>query len=180
NRGKNRQAVFTAPADFRAFLTALGQTQERYPFRLFGYCLMTNHFHLLLQPGPGQSINRIWPSLTVAHTWRCHRMHRSSGHVWQGRFKSPVIQDDEHLLTVLRYIEANPLRAGMVSDLRGYPWCSYPAHGLGQTQEGVSALPSWQGLAATEDARQVSWRGRVHTPLTARELAAGRLSGAPG
>src|SRR5262249_60396619 len=102
------------------------------------------------------------------------------GHVWQGRFKSPVIQDDEHLLTVLRYIEANPLRAGMVSDLRGYPWCSYPAHGLGQTQEGVSALPSWQGLAATEDARQVSWRGRVHTPLTARELAAGRLSGAPG
>src|SRR6201987_931560 len=115
NRGNNRAEVFTGPEDHEAFLSALARTQLRYPFRLFGYCLMTNHFHLLLRPGPGQSISRILQSLTVAHTWRYHRRHHTVGHVWQGRFRSPVIQDDQHLLVVLRYIEANPLRAAIVA-----------------------------------------------------------------
>src|SRR6266404_6058320 len=107
------------------FLKALAQTQKRYPFRLYGYCLMSNHFHLLLAPEAGQSLSRILQSLTVAHTWHYHRSEKSSGHVWQGRFKSPLIQDDAHALVVLRYIEANPLRAGMVADLASYPWSSY-------------------------------------------------------
>ena len=110
NRGNNRAAVFLCAQDYLAFLKALAQTQERYPFRLFGYCLMTNHFHLLLSPEPGQSVGRIMQSLSVAHTWRYHRTQGSVGHVWQGRFKSPVIEDDDHALVVLRYIEANPLR----------------------------------------------------------------------
>ena len=117
NRGNNRAAVFGDDGDFRAFLRALAQTRERYPFRLYGYCLMTNHFHLVVQPGDGQSISRILQSLTVAHTWHHHKTRGGSGHVWQGRFKSPVIQYDEHLLTVLRYIESNPLRAEMVTEI---------------------------------------------------------------
>jgi putative transposase len=117
NRGNNRASVFGDYDDYLAFLQALANTKERYPFRLLGYCLMTNHFHLLLRPERGQSISRILQSLTVAHTWRYHKRHRSSGHVWQSRFKSPVIQDEMHLLVVLRYIEANPLRARMVADL---------------------------------------------------------------
>ena len=91
----------------------------RYPFALFGYCPMSNHFHLLLKPGSGQSISRILQSLSVAHTWRYHKRHRTSGHVWQGRFKSPVIQDDDHLLVVLRYIEANPAPVPVWSPTRG-------------------------------------------------------------
>jgi putative transposase len=67
NRGNNRAAVLAAAEDYLVFLKALGQTRQRYPFRLFGYCLMTNHFHLLLAPEPGQSISRIPKSLTVAH-----------------------------------------------------------------------------------------------------------------
>src|SRR5947209_4251956 len=141
NRGNNRAPVFGHASDYRAFLEALGQTQRRYPFALYGYCLMTNHFHLLLAPGPGQSISRILQSLTVAHTWRYHRRHGSVGHVWQGRFRSPVVESDEHLLTVLRYVEANPLRAGMVLDLRDYPWSSYAAHGLGHADTLLTALP---------------------------------------
>src|SRR5438270_14060458 len=125
NRGNNRAAVFGREADYRAFLGAIAQTRERYPFRLYGYCLMTNHFHLLLQPEQGQSVSRILQSLTVAHTWRYHRRHATVGHVWQGRFKSPPIADDDHLLTVLRYVEGNPLRAGMVADLQTYRWSSY-------------------------------------------------------
>src|SRR3954447_24389233 len=120
NRGNNRADVFADPDDHEAFLAALARTQLRYPFELYGYCLMTNHFHLLLRPGPGQAIGRILQSLTVAHTWRYHKRHATVGHVWQGRFRSPVVQDDGHLLVVLRYIEANPLRAGMVTDLKDY------------------------------------------------------------
>jgi putative transposase len=176
NRGNNRDRVFFDDGDFRAWLRALSQTQLRYPFDLFGYALMSNHFHLLLRPQAGQSISRILQSLTVAHTWRYHRRHRSVGHVWQGRFKSPVIQDDEHLLTVLRYVEADPLRAGMVTDLKDYPWTSYAAHGLGQAAALLSETPAWSRLGATEPARQASWQRWVHEPLTERELGALRRS----
>ena len=111
NRGNNRADVFGDDDDRIAFLDALAKARDRYPFRLFGYCLVTNHFHLLPRLDPGQSISRILQSLAVAHIWRYHKRHRSSGHVWQGRFKCAAIKDDEHLLVVLRYIEANPVRA---------------------------------------------------------------------
>src|SRR5271166_2272215 len=176
NRGNNRGPVFFAEDDYRTFLKALAQTQGRYPFRLYGYCLMTNHFHLLLQPADGVSISGVLQSLTVAHTWHYHRGHGSVGHVWQGRFKSPVVQDDDHALTVLRYLEANPLRAGLVADLADYPWSSYQAHALGRPDALLSTLPCWEGLAGTEAARQRWWREWVQTPLTAKELGALRRS----
>jgi putative transposase len=123
----------------------------------------------------------------VAHTWRYHKAHGTSGHVWQGRFKSPVIEDDEHALTVLRYIEANPFRARMVRDLAGYPWSSYLVHGLGKQDPLLSPLPCWERLGQDEGRRQAYWRTWVHTPLTDRELAAvrkavvtGRPFGSPG
>src|SRR5260221_10884913 len=174
NRGNNRQAIFACAADYSLFLHALAQTRERYPFELFGYCLMTNHFHLLLRPGPGQSISRILQSLTVAHTWHYHRQQGTSGHVWQGRFKSPVIQEDDHLLIVLRYLESNPLRAGMVSDLKDYPWSSYAVHGLGQAHALVSEAPPWASLGATAAVRQAYWRRGGHEPQTERGVAAVR------
>jgi REP element-mobilizing transposase RayT len=83
NRGNERDRVFVGDGDFRAFLRSLAQTQLRYPFELFGYALMTNHFHLLLGPGARQSMSRILQSLTVAHIYRYHRRHRSLGHVWR-------------------------------------------------------------------------------------------------
>jgi putative transposase len=107
---------------------------------------MSKNFHLPLRPEPGHSISRILQSLAVTHTWRYHKRHRSSGHVWQGRFKSPVIQDDAHLLVVLRYIEANPLRAQMVTDPADYRWSSFPHHGLGHADPLVSGFPEWEEL----------------------------------
>ncbi len=94
NRGNNREAVLLDDEDRLAFLWGLRRIRLRYPFRLYGYCLMSNPFHLLLRPEPGATISRILQSLTVAHTWRHHRRHRTVGHVWQGRFKSPVVQEE--------------------------------------------------------------------------------------
>ena len=130
---------------------------------------MTNHFHLLLAPLEGLSISRILQSLTVAHTWRYHQANGSSGHVWQGRFKSPVIQDDDHALVVLRYLEANPLRARMVQNLARYPWSSYHAHGLGRPDSLLSPLPAWEAVGHSEKERQTFWQQWVHTPLTEGE-----------
>lgn len=176
NRGNNRGDVFAEDDDREAFLVALGRTRDRYPFRLFGYCLMSNHFHLLLRPEPGQTISRILQSLTVAHTWRYHRRHRTSGHVWQGRFKSPVIQDDRHLLVVLRYIEANPLRAGIVADPADYRWSSYRHHGSGDDDPLLSGFPEWEELGRTEPERRRRWQAKVRGAQPATEIEAVRRS----
>ena len=157
NRGNNRTDVFAGDGDYEAFLESLLVAKGRYPFALFGYCLMSNHFHLLLKPGSGQSISRILQSLSVAHTWRYHKRHRTSGHVWQGRFKSPVIQDDDHLLVVLRYIEANPVRAGLVADPRDYRWSSYGHHGLGLVDTLLDGFPS--GSTSAHPRRSVGGGG---------------------
>jgi putative transposase len=172
NRGNNREVVFHDDDDFRAFLLILGQTQQKYPFRLYGYCLMSNHFHLLLRPEPGVSISRVFQSLTVAHTGRHHRRYQTGGHLWQGRFKSPVVQEDEHFWTVLRYIEANPLRAGIVTDPRDYPWSSYASHGLGRPDPLLSPFPEWDALGPDEKSRRSAWRAKVRAALPASEQTA--------
>jgi len=96
NRGNNRQNVFRKPEKFHVFLAALGDLKERKPFELYGYCLLNNYFHLLIRP-LATTISRLMQSLLVSHTLRYHKHYRSGGHVWQGRFKSPVIQNGEHL-----------------------------------------------------------------------------------
>ena len=109
---------------------------------------MSNDSHLLLQPDAGQSISRIFQFLTVAHTWQYDKRHHSSGHVWQGRFRSPVIQDDEHALVVLPYIEANPLCAATVAHPGEYCWSSFQQHGMGRQDPLLSAFPGSEQLGA--------------------------------
>ena len=116
NRGNGCQPVFFGEGDYLAFLQAIADVKERKPFDLFGYCLMSNHIHLLLRPKES-NVSRIVQSLLVSHTQRYHRCHKTGGHVWQGRFKSPVVQDGDHLLCVLRYIEANPVKELKGSEL---------------------------------------------------------------
>jgi putative transposase len=175
NRGNNRQAVFHDDADFAAFLKAVADLKQRKPFELYGYCLLNNHFHLLVRPR-GDSISRIMQSLLVSHTQRYHKHHRSGGHVWQGRFKSPVVQSDEHLLAVLRYIEANPLRAGLVKRAEQYLWSSYAAHGAGRTDPLLDPLVTYEQLSPYAQVRQRQWARTVHAPQEERELAVIRRS----
>ena len=179
NRGNNRQTVFSSEGDFKAFLKAIADLKERLAFDLYGYCLMTNHIHLLIRPREG-SISRIVQSLLVSHTQRFHRFHRSSGHVWQGRFKSPVIQDDDHLLAVLRYIEANPLRAKMVERAGDYAWSSFAFHGEGRADPLLDAAPGYDALAAYAAVRQRRWSAYVQQEAEEAELAAIRRSGETG
>jgi putative transposase len=97
-----------------------------------------------------------------------------------GSIKSPVVQADEHLLTVMRYVEANPLRAGLVADLADWPWSSYAVHGSGAADDLVTPAPVWAGLRSTEGRRQAYWRRWVHEPLTEKELERVRKSVSSG
>jgi putative transposase len=180
NRGNNQQPVFHAESDYVAFLQAIADLKDRKAFDLYGYCLMGNHIHLLVRPREKNSISRIVQSLLVSHTQRYHRFHHSSGHVWQGRFKSPVIQDDEHLLTVLRYIEANPLRAKMVEQAGEYRWSSFGEHGHGRADSLLDPVPAYESLGARPAVRRRRWSAYVHQTPDADELAAIRRSSETG
>ena len=124
NRGNGRAHVFHAEGDFHAFIGLLGDACRRLPMRVLAYCLMPNHFHLALWPYGDGDLSRWMQWLLTAHVRRYHRWYESSGHVWQGRFKAFPIEQDEHLLTVLRYIEQNPIRAKLVTRAEDWRWSS--------------------------------------------------------
>ena len=163
NRGNARAEVFHDEADYRGFLELLGAAGERVPMRVLGFCLMPNHFHLVLWPRAEGELSRYLQWLLTAHVRRYHRRYRSSGHVWQGRFKAFPIARDEHLLAVLRYVERNPLRAKLVRQAQNWPWSSLSAPRAGFLHECPVPLPR-------------NWVARVNAPETVAELAALRRS----
>lgn len=124
NRGNARAEVFHAPGDYAAFLEAIGDACARRPMRVLAYCLMPNHFHLVLWPPGDGDLSRWMAWLMNAHVRRYQSHHGSVGHVWQGRFKAFPIQEDDHLRTVLRYVERNPLRARLVGRAQDWKWSS--------------------------------------------------------
>jgi putative transposase len=131
NRGTGRRTLFRKEGDFCAFLTILAQGLERYPVDLLAYCLMGNHWHLLLRPRTGTALSALMRWVTTTHARRLHAHlggrggGTQSGHVYQGRFKSfPVQPDDWHFLAVARYVEANPLRAKLVARAEDWEWSS--------------------------------------------------------
>ncbi len=125
NRGNGRQEVFHKEKDYEAFMTLMKEAKERYPVKLYGYCLMPNHFHMAMRPEKGGELSKWMQWLMTSHVRRYHRHHESSGHVWQGRYKSFIVQEDSHLLMVLRYIEGNPVRAEIVQSAREWQWSSH-------------------------------------------------------
>ena len=172
NRGNGRATVFHEPGDYAAFLKLMAESSERVKnvsMRIVGYCLMPNHFHLVLWPRNDGDLSRWMQWLLTAHVRRYHRHYGGSGHVWQGRFKAFPIQQDEHLLTVLRYVERNPVRAKSlgVGKAQKWPWSSAGAPPADVAQPRLSKGPVPRGA---------DWLEWVNAPLTEVELAAVRSS----
>jgi len=124
NRGNGRVTVFHKPQDYEAFLSLLVEAKKRHRVKIFGFCLMPNHFHLVVEPAHPTALSQFMQWLLTSHVRRYHNHYRTSGHVWQGRFKSFPVQRDEHLITVLRYVLQNPVRAGLSSTAREWLWSS--------------------------------------------------------
>jgi putative transposase len=140
NRGNAKAQVFRKEDDYAAFRRLIVLANERLPMRVLGYCLMPNHFHLVLWPRADHDLSRWMQWLMTSHVRRYHRHYGSSGHVWQGRFKAFPIEEDGHLLTVLRYVERNPVRAGLC--LRSEDWLWSSARSRGR-QQAAGVLHEW-------------------------------------
>lgn len=167
NRANARATLFADEADYAAFERVLLQALEREPLRLLAYCVMPNHWHLVVWPdkSAGRQVSEFLRWLTVTHTQRWHAHHRTagSGHLYQGRFKSFPVQSDEHLYAVLRYVERNALRAELVRRAEDWRWSS-----LWRYYAGQEADRRW--LAAWPIHRPPDWIARVNRAQTAREL----------
>jgi putative transposase len=169
NRGNARQTIFHKHEDYEAFLRVLGEGLEQYPVELFSFTLMPNHWHMVLRVGEDGAMGRLLRWVTATHTQRYHAHYHSSGqgHLYQGRFKSFPVADDDHFLLVCRYVERNPLRAGLVRKAEDWQhgslwrWLQKPE-------------PKPRLLWPWPVARTPNWIERVNQPLSEKELAAVR------
>ncbi|ACH39482.1 transposase, Y1_Tnp domain-containing [Citrifermentans bemidjiense Bem] len=161
NRGNSREEVFHKQGDYYSFVKLLTESMEQFDVRIFAYCLMPNHFHILVEPEKGEALSKFMQWLTTCHVRRYHQHYGTSGHVWQDRFKSFIVQNDVHLLTVARYIEGNPVRAGLVKSAKDWRWSSHRDRLKGAGNGTISDLP-----IALPDA----WSSYTDLPLTSIEL----------
>jgi REP element-mobilizing transposase RayT len=138
NRAVGRFKLFPKATDFDAFVRVLSEAHARLPIRLLAYCILSNHWHLVLWPKKDRDPSHFMRWLTVTHAQRWHacRHTQGTGPLYQGRFKSFAIAEDDHLFTVLRYVERNPVRAGLVSRGAKWRWSS-----LGQRAFGLEGRP---------------------------------------
>ena len=129
NRGNGRREIFHKPGDYDAFVRVLRDAQRIFPVRLLAYCLMPNHWHLVLWPPNDGDLSRFvgWVTNTHVKRYREHYHEQGMGHLYQGRFRSFPVETDPHLLCVLRYVEANALRAALARRAADWRWCSYAA-----------------------------------------------------
>lgn len=168
NRGNGRDQIFEKDRDYAAFEKVLAETQELVPVRIISYCLMPNHWHLVLRPLHDGDLGRFMQRLTTTHVRRWHLHHGSvgRGHLYQGTYKSFPIEEDDHLYTVIRYVERNPVRPTLVERAQKWPWSSL-----------------WRWLNPAEHAdkpvlctwpipRPADWVIRVNRALTKKEIEA--------
>lgn len=131
-RGNNRDVIFVAEADYRFYLDKLKDACDRMGCEVHAYVLMTNHVHLLMTPYEENSLGRVMQSLGRRYVQYFNYRYRRTGTLWEGRYRATLIDAESYLLTCYRYIELNPVRAGMVSHPGDYPWSSYRSNALGQ------------------------------------------------
>jgi len=136
SRGNRREAIFADDEDRQSFLQTLAEVVGRFNWVCYGYCLMTNHYHLVIET-PEANLSKGMRHLNGVYTQASHRRHRRSGHLFQGRFKGILVDRESHLLELTRYVVLNPVRAGMVASPEEWPWSSHGA------LVGDVAVPAW-------------------------------------
>ena len=171
NRANARMRIFESAADYAAFERVLADACDYVPMRVLAYCIMPNHWHLVLRPHHDGDLSRFTGWLTLNHTkrWHAHRGVLGSGHLYQGRFKSFPVQEDEHFLAVCRYVERNALRARLVQRAEDWRWSSLWRRRFGDAKA-KSLLAAWPVR------RPRDWCALVNQPQTDGELAALRRS----
>jgi putative transposase len=172
NRGNERRTLFESEGDYLTFLRVLSETQERVPLRILAWCLMPNHWHLVLWPTKDGQLGQFMQRLTTTHVrrWRLYRHSVGHGHLYQGTYKSFPVEADDHFYVVCRYAERNSLRAGLVRRAEDWHWSSLGAVLYPPAADEAPTLATWPVP------RPRKWIEHVNQPQTEAELEALRVS----
>ena len=169
-RGNNRQDVFFVDDDHKVYLSLMKEDSKRYGLEILGWCLMTNHIHLIVRPENEESMAKAIGRTHFKYTQYINRMHNRSGHLWQNRFYSCPL-GKLHFWRALRYIEQNPLRAGMVKRAWNYKWSSAGAHIDGHDHTELLNMGWWRQASA-----RIDWKDALRKPLSREQAEQIRLN----
>ncbi len=170
-RGHNKAAIFFDNFDYLEYLRCLKEASDTCGCAIHAYVLMTNHVHLLTTPENPRSISRMFQRLGGHYVRYINETYDRSGSLWEGRYKSTIVQSQTYLLICQRYIEMNPVRAGMVDHPARYRWSSYSANAFGVSNPILSKHAEYQLLGHLPEDRQSAYRGLFDTTLGAEEIA---------
>jgi putative transposase len=157
-RGVDRQAVFFEPSDYELYLRSLDAAAKRYECQIHAYVLMINHTHLLVTPGSERSLPRVMQAMGRGYVQALNKKYGRTGTLWQGRYKASLVQDDGYLLTCYKYIELNPVRAGLVSAPGDYPYSSFAHNAHGITDRLLTPHKIYESLARKVEERHTAYR----------------------
>ncbi|MEW6133603.1 MAG: transposase [Pseudomonadota bacterium] len=172
-RGNNRQPIFAAEPDYRFFRDALVEASKKHALQIHAYVWMTNHIHLLATPENENSISKVFQSVGRKYVQYFNYTYKRSGTLWEGRYRATVVDSERYLLTVMRYIELNPVRAGMVAHPRDYPWSSYRRNALGKGGKNLDWLQphsEYLALGRQDSDRESAYRQLFRAAIPDREL----------
>ena len=158
-RGNNRAACFRSDNDYLVYLAHLRQLSEKCECAVHAYCLMTNHVHLLVTPADAGAITTLMRDLGQRYVQYFNRRQDRTGTLWEGRFRSCIVQSALYVLGCYRYIELNPVRAGMVDHPTGYLWSSYAVNSGLRSDPLISHHTEYVALASDKERRQAAYRG---------------------
>jgi len=163
-RGNNCQDVFFVDDDRRVYLSILREQSEKYGLEVLGWCLMSNHIHLVAQTSEPDSLANAVGRTHFHYTQYINRMHHRSGHLWQNRFYSCPL-DREHFWHAMRYVEQNPVRAKLAALAWEYPWSSAAAHVDNTDRSGLLNMANWRKMA-----KGLDWRRTLDIPQSREQL----------
>ncbi|PKO34528.1 MAG: transposase [Betaproteobacteria bacterium HGW-Betaproteobacteria-7] len=169
-RGINREPCFFTDEDYHCYLHWLEESARACGCAIHAYALMTNHVHLLITPEKDGGPSRLMQSLGRRYVQYANRFYRRTGSLWEGRYKSSVVQAENYLVTCQRYIELNPVRAGMVVDPGQYRWSSYRANGLGEVDARLTPHKCYLSLGQGDGERQAAYRALFRPELEAEAI----------
>lgn len=178
--GNNRQEIFVTAADYQFWLDLLKASARQFEVAVHAYVLMPNHVHLLVTPATSEGLSRMMQAIGRSYVRYFNQAHQRSGTLWEGRYKSTLIQPDRYLLACMAYIDLNPVRAQRVTEPRDYPWSSH-AHYLGlRVDPLVTPHLLYWGLGNTPFAREAAYANLVHAGINSvqqSEITAAALHG---
>ena len=169
-RGNNREPCFFAEDDYRFYLDRLGQALQRYHVKCHAYVLMTNHVHLLMTPSDAIGISKVMSLLGQHYVQYINHTYRRSGTLWEGRHKASIVNVEEYLLLCYRYIELNPVRAGMVAAPEDYPWSSYQHHAWNKPCPIINDHELYLGLGRDKEERSYAYRELFRAQLPEQDI----------